>query len=146
MNTIPTAVYEEISRRYGIPDRIQITQPSDILQIKKIADLSKKQQEHFVMITLDGSSKVIKTRVITIGLINHSLVHPREVYRNAILDNAVSVICIHNHPSGNLEASAQDIQITKQLKEAGDIIGISVLDHIIVSKLGIISLRECGYL
>lgn len=146
MQTICSAVYDDIVKKYGKPDKVRITAPADVLQIKQVAYLSKKNQEEFIVISLNAASEVIKSRTVTTGLVNHSLVHPREVYRNAILDNAVSVICIHNHPSGNLEASAQDIHITKQLKEAGDIIGISVLDHIIVSKLGITSLRECGYL
>jgi DNA repair protein RadC len=73
------------------------------------------------------------------------LVHPREVFRDAIIDNAHSIIVVHNHPSGNLEPSSQDIEITKQLSQSGEIIGIKVLDHVIISKKGICSLRECGY-
>ena len=88
---------------------------------------------------------MIKTRVITKGLLNHSLVHPREVFRGAIMDNAHSIICVHNHPSGSLEPSSADITVTKQLKEAGDIIGIGLLDHVIISKNGIQGLRSLGY-
>ena len=89
---------------------------------------------------------MIKCRTITKGLLNHSLVHPREVYRDAILDSAHSIICVHNHPSGGLSPSNQDIQVTKQLKGAGEIIGISLLDHVIVSKTGIQSMRSLGYI
>jgi DNA repair protein RadC len=80
------------------------------------------------------------------GLLNHSLVHPREVFADAITDRAASIICIHNHPSGSLEPSSQDIAITNQLKEAGSLIGIQLIDHIIVSKNGHVSMREQGLL
>ena len=101
-------------------------------------------QEHFVCFSLDGSGNVLNCRVITIGLINHSLVAPRETFRGAIMDNAVSIIVAHNHPSGSLEPSPQDIAITRQLKEAGDILGIQLIDHVIVTSTGHVSLRERG--
>jgi DNA repair protein RadC len=144
--TVPAMVYEAMKAQYGIPKVIRVTCSSDILQHRKVAELSKKQVENFCIITLNGASEIIRFHTITVGLLNHSLIHPREVFRIAIKENAHSIICIHNHPSGNLEPSSQDLQVTKQLKEAGDIIGISVLDHIIVSKSGIASMRECGYL
>ncbi len=138
----------EIARRYGrsseVPP-IRITQPEDILELPEVAQIRYKKQEHFLVITLSGASEVIKPRTITMGLLNHSLVHPREVYCDAISDRAASIICIHNHPSGNLEPSSQDIQITTQLRQAGTILGIPLLDHIIISKTGITSLKERGY-
>lgn len=140
------SVYDEIRVKYGIPEKIHITQPEDLLQILLISRVSGDKQESFIVVTLDGNANVIKSRVITKGLLNHSLVHPREVYRSAILDNAHSIICAHNHPSGNLEPSAEDIKITDQLKKAGDIIGISLIDHVIISKTGIQSLRGMGYI
>ena len=146
MNSIPVAVYDDLVKKYGINPDVCIKEPADILQIKQIAYLSKKKQEHMMVISLDAGSNVIKSRVITVGLLNHSLVHPREIFRDAIIDNAHSIICVHNHPSGNLEPSSADLGVTKQLKEAGDIIGINLLDHIIVSKLGIQSLRGLGYI
>jgi len=146
MKSIPMMVYEEIQSRGGItPVSPSITSPADILQIKKIASLASKKQEEFWVITLDGASKVIKARMITKGLLNHSLIHPREIFRNAILDNAHSIICVHNHPSGSPLPSEQDLQVTKQIKAAGDIIGIQMLDHIVISKTGIVSIRELGY-
>ena len=146
MSTIPQQVYESIRTQYGIPSIVSIVCKEDVLQHKKVADLSKKQKEHFCVLTLDGASNIIKFHTITVGLLNHSLVHPREVFRIAIKDNAYSIICLHNHPSGNLNPSDADIQVTSQLKQAGDIIGITVLDHIIVAKTGLTSMRECGYL
>lgn len=139
-------VYESLKSQYSIPKIVRVTCKEDLLQIKGVSGLSSKDVEHFMVISLNAASEVIKSRTVTIGLLNHSLVHPREVFRNAIKDNAVSIIVAHNHPSGNLEPSSQDLQVTKQLKESGDILGISLLDHVIITKCGICSLRECGYL
>lgn len=136
----------ELSRRYfptGGTDT-HVTKPEDILPY--ITYLKGKRQEHFVCITLNGAGEVLGNRTITLGLLNHSLVHPREVFADAITDRAASIICVHNHPSGSLEPSSQDIAITNQLKEAGSIIGIQLIDHIIVSKNGHTSLRERGLL
>jgi DNA repair protein RadC len=138
-------VYEEIRQNYHVADTIKITSAEDLLQIRHVAGISGKKQEYFSVITLDGGSKVIKCRNITKGLLNHSLVHPREVFRDAILDCAHSIICVHNHPSDSLDPSSADIKITKQLKNAGIIIGIELLDHVIVSKTGIVSMRSLGY-
>lgn len=139
----------EFSRRYGVaaetPPR-RISCPEDIFEIPEVKELVHKKQECFVAITLNGAAEVIQARTITMGLLNHSLVHPREVFAEAISDRAASIICAHNHPSGNLQPSSQDIQITRQLAGAGEIIGITLLDHVIVSKNGIVSLRESGHL
>ena len=78
------------------------------------------------------------------GLLNHSLVHPREVYADAITDRAASIICVHNHPSGTLEPSSQDLTITRQLADAGTIVGIRLLDHLIVTDSGWLSMKERG--
>lgn len=121
------------------PDK-RVTSPEDIMKWCK--PWRSQPQEHFVCFSLDGAGNVLNSRVITIGLMNHSLVHPRETFRGAILDNAASIIVAHNHPSGSLEPSAQDIAITSQLKEAGQIIGISLVDHVIVTKTGYTSMRE----
>jgi DNA repair protein RadC len=133
----------ELGRRYfGPKDTGKVTRPEDILPL--VAYLREKRQEHFVCIALNGAGEVLGNRVITVGLLNHSLVHPREVFADAITDRAASVICVHNHPSGSLEPSSQDIAITTQLKEAGSILGIQLIDHIIVTKTGHVSMRERG--
>ena len=134
----------EINRRYSSinPLTDKITRPEDIL--KYITDIRDKKQEYFIVITLNGAGELIQKRIITIGLINHCLVHPREVFVDAITDHAASIICIHNHPSGSLDPSSQDIAITMQLRDAGGIIGISLLDHIIVTKTAHTSLKEKG--
>ncbi len=134
----------ELGRRYFGQERLgtKVTRPEDILPL--VAELRDKRQEHFVCISLNGAGEVLGNRTITVGLLNHSLVHPREVFADAITDRAASVICVHNHPSGSLEPSSQDIAITTQLKEAGSILGIQLTDHIIVTKAGHVSLRERG--
>jgi len=134
----------EIGRRYcstcSPPERI--VKPDDILPL--LSHIRAKSQEHFVCISLNGAGEVLGNRIITIGLVNHSLVHPREVYADVITDRAASIVVAHNHPSGSLEPSSQDIAITMQLKEAGALIGIQLLDHVIVTKTGHLSMRERG--
>jgi DNA repair protein RadC len=133
----------ELGRRwYGPKENGKVTRPEDILPL--VAHLREKRQEHFVCIALNGAGEVLGNRIITVGLLNHSLVHPREVFADAITDRAASVICVHNHPSGSLEPSSQDIAITTQLKEAGSILGIQLIDHIIVTRTGHVSMRERG--
>ncbi|MCK9631507.1 MAG: DNA repair protein RadC [Methanoregula sp.] len=134
----------EMGRRYFAPDTAcgKVTKPNDILPL--VAHLRDKRQEHFCCITLNGAGEVLGNRIITVGLLNHSLVHPREVFADAITDRAASIICVHNHPSGSLEPSSQDIAITTQLKEAGSLVGIQLIDHVIVTKTGHLSMRERG--
>jgi DNA repair protein RadC len=132
----------ELARRYTARDIVKITSPEDVPPL--VSDIADKKQEHFLCITLNGAGEVIEKRTITVGLLNHSLVHPREVFADAITDRAASVILIHNHPSGSLEPSSQDIAITRQLVESGSLLGITVLDHIIVSKNGHVSMKERG--
>ncbi len=99
-------------------------------------EIKDKGQEHFMLITLDAGTNVIHTRIITIGLLNSTQVHPREVFAPAIQDRAASIIVAHNHPSGSAEMSPGDIKVTKQLIEASKIIGIPLLDHIIITPSG----------
>ena len=129
-------------RRYREPAAAIVKKPEDVLPL--VAPYRDRQQEHFICISMTGAGEVIASRVVTIGILNHSLVHPREVFAEAITDRAASVICVHNHPSGSLEPSSQDIAITTQLKEAGSILGIQLIDHIIVTRTGHVSMRERG--
>ena len=103
--------------------------------------IGREKKEHFAILCLDTKNKLIFDDV-SIGILNASLVHPREVFKKAILSNASHVIIAHNHPSGDPEPSADDILTTKRLIEAGKILGISVVDHIIVSSSGFVSLKE----
>jgi DNA repair protein RadC len=137
----------ELGRRYLVDDGVagqRVLSPEDVLPM--VAEWRSKKQEYFICITLNGAGEVIERRVITVGILNQSLVHPREVFADAITDRAASVILVHNHPSGSLEPSTQDLGITRQLVEAGSILGIRVLDHIIVTKNGYASLKELGHL
>jgi DNA repair protein RadC len=109
-------------------------------KIKRIdIDYSK---ENFLVFTLDTKNRVIDWYIISIGILDASLIHPREVFRNAIKDNAKSIIIAHNHPSGILIPGDADKEVTKGLKDAGELLGISVLDHIIFSEIAFISMKE----
>lgn len=136
----------ELGRRYFCRknDARKISVPADVIPL--VEDIRGHRQEHFICISLNGAGEVLAKRTITVGLLNHSLVHPREVFAEAITDRAASVLCVHNHPSGSLEPSPQDIAITGQLRDAGATLGIPLLDHVIVTKTGHTSLKEKGYL
>ena len=124
-----------------------ICKPSDALApiLDALENIKFKDVEHFVCLTLNGNHKLIGTHVVSQGLVNRALVHPREVFRPAIMDNAAAIIIAHNHPSGSLEPSADDKETTRRIKQAGDIIGIKVLDHIIVApSVGYYSFVEAG--
>ena len=116
----------ELGRRYftTTSDGHKIARPEDILPL--VAHCKDKKQEYFICITLNGAGEVLGNRIVTVGLLNHSLVHPREVFADAITDRAASIICVHNHPSGSLEPSSQDIAITAQLRDAGSLVGIQL--------------------
>lgn len=107
-----------------------------------LSEYHAQEREHFIVITLDGASRVISTRVVSIGTLNQSLVHPREVFRGAISDNAAGIIVAHNHPSGQTEPSMEDKRVTKRLKEVGTIIGIELLDHVILTCRGYYSFSD----
>jgi DNA repair protein RadC len=108
--------------------------------------IAKKPREYFAVLTLNGAHAPIKFHIVTIGILTRTLVHPREVFRPALLDNAAAVIVGHNHPSGTHVPSDEDKEITGSLKAAADILGIGFLDHIIVSKKGFCSLKMEGEL
>jgi len=112
--------------------------------IKTITNAQEEAQEVFGILILNTKNKIVAVHEISRGALNGSLVHPREVFKPAVLHNAASIICFHNHPSGNPEPSREDIETTNRLVEAGKIIGIEILDHIIVGDDGYVSLKERG--
>lgn len=122
----------------------KITSSSDILPA--VWKYTEEPQEHFIIADLNNTHELIEIRLISKGLVNRTLVHPREIYIGAISNHAVGIIMIHNHPSGNTEPSQEDREITKRIKDAGKIIGIEVMDHIIISKKGHLSFLEEGWL
>ncbi|MCK5433744.1 MAG: DNA repair protein RadC [Dehalococcoidales bacterium] len=117
--------------------------PEDIVALTK-SRLKGKKKEHFLALLLDTRNRLIKVAEISIGSLDSSIVHPREVFREAISASAASVIFVHNHPSGDPEASEDDIKLTKRLTEVGEIVGIDVLDHIIVGDKDYLSLKGKG--
>ena len=130
----------EFSRRILCPEAKRIKAPSDIYPyIQHFAD---RRQELFISASLNGAHEIIAVRIITAGLINRSLVHPREVFADAISDRASAIIVCHNHPSGNLEPSSEDVDVTKRLTEAGEVLGVPLLDHIIFSESGFYSIMS----
>jgi DNA repair protein RadC len=104
--------------------------------------LRKQAREHFLVLLLNARHEVMGQETVSVGSLNASIVHPREVFRPAVLASAAAVVLVHNHPSGDPEPSEEDLSITKRLVEAGELLGISVLDHVIVASRGVVSLRS----
>jgi DNA repair protein RadC len=124
----------EFSRRRIQPDGMRIKTPVDVLPL--VRHYGDRKQEHFLCISLNGAGEVISTRVVSIGLVNKTQVHPREVFADPITDRASAVILAHNHPAGDLRPSKEDLQVTEQLVQAGATLGITVFDHIIFNRSG----------
>lgn len=134
----------EYARRRIKPDGLKITTPSDVLPL--IRHFADRRQEHFLSITINGANEVMNVRVVSIGLVDRSPVHPREVFADALADRASGIVVAHNHPAGNLEPSKADLDITFQLRQAGEIMGIELLDHIIFDRNTYYSFLESGKL
>jgi len=135
----------ELARRKDEPTdkKITIKSSKDVVKAVK-SQLKDKKKEHFLVLSLDSRNHIINTSDISIGTLNASLVHPREVFKEAIQSLAASVILVHNHPSGEAEPSEGDLQITKRLVEAGKIMSIEVLDHIIIAGNDSFSFKSKG--
>ncbi|MEF7494254.1 DNA repair protein RadC [Lysinibacillus sphaericus] len=108
-------------------------------------DMTSLNQEHFVVLFLNIKNQIIHRQTIFIGSLNASIVHPREIFREAVKRSAASIICAHNHPSGVPTPSEEDIEVTKRIEEAGYIMGIELIDHVIIGDHQFISLKEKGY-
>ena len=134
----------ELAKRYTSQSNKKITSAQDVYD--ELKEFSTKQQEYFLVITLDGASHIINRRTIFIGTLNQSLVHPREVFADAIADRAAGIIIAHNHPSGTLSASRADIAVTQRLEEVSKLVGIELLDHVILGKDGFYSFSDEGLL
>ena len=130
----------ELSKRYLVKQNKKITSASDIYE--ELKEYRDKKQEYFLCVYLDGANHICEIRIITIGTLNQSLVHPREVFAPAVEHRCASIIVAHNHPSGILSPSSEDIKVTKRLKESGKLLGIELLDHVIFSKDDFISLKD----
>lgn len=138
-----SAVFELI-RRVSRPAHLKITGPQDL--VPRLRHWADRPQEVFLAVTLNGAHELLNIHPVTLGLLNRTLIHPREVFAPAITDRAASLILSHTHPSGSLEPSKEDRDATSRLAQAGKLLGIEVLDHLILTTSGYYSFRENGEL
>ena len=133
----------EFNKRYSLAKRDgePIKSARDVFEYAS-QRLITNQQETFMILLLDSKNRIVKDEIISIGTLNASIIHPREVFKSAIRESANSIILVHNHPSGDPEPSAEDEQITKKLFEAGELLNIKILDHVIVGKDKFWSFKE----
>lgn len=132
----------EFVRRRVKPEGIRIETPADLLPyIRHYAD---RKQEHFLCASVNGANEVINIRVVSIGLIDRSPVHPREVFADPLMDRASAIVLAHNHPVGPLTPSDSDVETTRRLRQAGDLMGIVVLDHLVFNQTDYLSFLESG--
>lgn len=132
----------ELVRRLGRPAHLKVTGPQDL--VPRLLHWTDRPQEVFLTVTLNGAQEVLAIRPVTVGLLNRTLIHPREVFAPALEARAASVVLSHTHPSGSLEPSREDREATVRLARAGQLLGVEVLDHLIVSPSGYYSFRENG--
>ncbi len=140
------AAFELANRLEGYPEldkKPLVKTPDEVVSLVR-GRLRGKKKEHFLMLLLDTRGQLLKTSEISVGSLDSSIVHPREVFKEAISASAASVIFVHNHPSGDPEPSEDDIKLTERLAQAGDIMGIDVLDHVIVGDKDYLSLKSKG--
>ncbi len=138
----------EIARRletFTEDDRQKINSPEDVYR-RLYPYMRESKRETFIEITLDTQNHIIREDTISIGSLNANIVHPREVFKNALIRSAAHIIVAHNHPSGNPAPSREDIEITKKLVESGKIMGIDVLDHVIIGDCRHFSMKEAGHI
>ena len=136
----------EESKLYDVPNNGIIRSPQDIAEVfETVFNTKSMTKEHLLMLSLNTKNKVIALHVVHIGSVNASIVHPRDIFQLAILDNATSIAIAHNHPSGDTTPSEEDINVTNRINEAGKLMGIELLDHIILGD-SYLSLKEKGYL
>ncbi|MDR3284979.1 MAG: DNA repair protein RadC [Treponema sp.] len=130
----------ELGRRFNGHVLMKINTPLDLIPL--VQHYTMQPQEHFLSISLNGAHEILQIRVVGVGTLNHSMIHPREIFVEAVKERACALILCHNHPSNTREPSPEDIETTKRLIDAGQIIGIRILDHIIVTKDNYFSFRE----
>lgn len=134
----------ELGRRYYGTGKEKIRHPWDIVPF--LRHYSVRKQEQFICVSLNGAHEITAIRVVSVGTLTHTLVHPREVFADPLMDRAASVILAHNHPSGSLDPSKEDMELTHRLYQVGNLLGINVLDHIILAPNGAyLSFIEAGF-
>lgn len=134
----------ELSRRLLVPpaDEPRVGSPADAYAL--VRDLTKARKEHLVALYLDAQNRLIVRETVSIGSLNTTRTHPREVLQPAIVNSALAFVLVHNHPSGSLDPSRDDVEFTGTIARAGELMGISLYDHLIVSRRGFVSLKEKG--
>ena len=139
----------EVGKRFwaqarGAP-RLYLAGPEDVADLF-LAEMSVLDREHFRAILLDTKNRILGLRTISIGSLKSSVVHAREVFKAAVQESAQAIVLVHNHPSGSPEPSPEDLAVTGRLADAGRILGIDVVDHVIVGSQGFVSLKELGHM
>lgn len=145
-NIFGLKLFQAVSERYSkeqIPERITLNSSKVVAEFLQ-KSIGREKKEHFVMLSLNTRNNLVKISDISVGTLNASVVHPREVFKEAVQVSAAQIIIAHNHPSENPEASPEDVALTRRLGEAAKIFGIELLDHIIVTKNKFSSLKEQG--
>lgn len=130
----------ELGRRQNNHKAVLLKRPRDVLPFVQRYSMEKK--EHFLCITVNGGHEIIQIRVISVGTVNQTIVHPREIFSDALKENAAAIVICHNHPSGNCTPSEADIETTVRIRQASEILGITLLDHIIFSSNSYFSFLE----
>lgn len=135
----------EVGRRWGRLNKARhIGRPEDVYDV--VRHYADRDREHVIVIALNGAHEVMFTEVVSIGTLTQSLVHPREVFARALKERAVGIILVHNHPSGSLKISPEDAGVTRRIREAGELLGVKLLDHLIISQEGFVSLKAQGFI
>lgn len=134
----------ELSRRILCPGKNRVRFPADILPL--VRHYADRKQELFLSLSLNGAHEIVATRIVSVGLVNRTIVHPREVFADPLTDRAAAVVVAHNHPSGNVEPSEEDREVTRRLVAAGETLGMRLLDHVIFSHDRYYSFLESGEL
>ena len=143
INLYTVKLVKETSVRYDYERKIKT--PEDAVRIlRTVLELQDEPVEKFGILALDTKNRVIGVHIISVGTLNSAMVHPREIFKAAILNNAASIICFHNHPSGDPSPSSEDMDVTRRVVESGKMLGIDVLDHVIIGDPRYVSLREMG--
>lgn len=124
----------------------RLRRPADALKISGVTALRQEMREHFLVLSVNHQFELLWVDVVSIGSLDANIVHPREVFRPAITHSAAGIMLVHNHPSGDPEPSKEDVRTTRRLAKAGELLGIAVLDHLIVARRGVVSLKARGLL
>ncbi len=139
---VVAGVFELARRALGPSPGIELSRPEDVLPL--LAEWRRASQEHFIGFYLNARNQLLARRVISLGSLSASIVHPREVFKPAITHSAAGLIVAHNHPSGDPEPSPEDLAVTRRLAQAGELIGIELLDHVVIAERGFVSLKSRG--